>query len=191
MKVVGKFLGLLVFVATLSVNAQAQNAILVSNETNTAAIAPSQGTEVVSNYQEGIAITKDGKKYGWVNAYGQEIVSPQFDEVRLFHNHYAPARKADKWAFYNQQGKRITPFRYDWVSNFEEGLAAVQIDGLWGYINEQGFIVIQPQFERAGNFDNGITQVVKDNETYTINKQGKRVSVETTLQAQGSTTTTL
>ena len=45
------------------------------------------GSEIVSYFQEGMAITRLDKRFGLVNAQGIEILSPRFDEIRPFNNH--------------------------------------------------------------------------------------------------------
>ncbi len=143
------------------------------------------GAKVVSVYQEGMAITRLGERYGFVNRQGNEIVSPRFEEVRFFENGYAAVRQAGMWTFINKQGKKLTTARYDWVGNFcESGTAAVKFEGKWGFINEQGIEITPIKYEQIRQFGADGRALVKFNGKWLfVDIYGKETPVSDSAQA--------
>lgn len=132
------------------------------------------GARIVSTFQEGLAITKLGNKYGFVNQQGYEICLPKFDRIKFFKGGYAAVQLGNKWSFLNKQGKKITAFRFDWVASFENGAAAVQINGKWGFINEQGINIVAATYDQVINFDeNGIAKARKNQQWFTVSATGE------------------
>ncbi len=130
------------------------------------------GAEIISQLQEGVAITRLNGRYGMVNAQGYEIISPRFQDIHPFQNGYAAAKKNGKWGFINKQGQKLSSFRYDWVGNFENGYAPVNKNGKWGFINEQGVELNSVQFDTVRPFKNGKALVKKKGNWYFINEKG-------------------
>lgn len=115
----------------------------------------SSGAAIVSEYQEGIAMTKMDEKFGFVNKQGLEISRPIYQEVHLFEGGYAAAKKAGKWGFINKQGDKVVNFKYDWVANFANGVAPVSIANKWGFVNEQGDEITEIKYDKLHPFENG------------------------------------
>lgn len=181
------FFALSLFIGFQSVSAQASWA-LYSNEDLAVEITAigeetASGAEVVSAYQEGVALTKLYNKYGLVNAQGVEIIAPRYEEIRPFENGYAAIRKGNKWSFINKQGRKISSFRFDWVGRFEQAAAAVQINGKWGFINEQGALIVAAEFEAVRSFgQNGLAMVKKDGQWYNLNQKGELTALPSNLE---------
>lgn len=171
----------LVFAFFLAISAfgksEAQNAVFASGietfENKTGGEKTESGAEVISNLQEGLAITRLNGKFGLVNTQGIEILYPRFDEIRPFHNGYAAAKKHGRWGFLNKQGRKISEFRYDWVGNFENGFAPIQKNGKWGFINEQGIEISDIQFEAVRTFKNAVAQVQYKGIWFIMNEKGE------------------
>lgn len=154
MKTTVNIIAVLVTVIFCSFNANAQTTLaLTAPYTSTSIlelksnITAKNGGNVISQLQEGAAIVELNGKFGLVNAQGQDICRPVYQNVQLFNHGYAAVKKDGKWGFINKQGNKIVSCRYDWVGNFNKGYAAVKKDGKWGFINEQGFIVFKTQFD--------------------------------------------
>jgi len=181
------FFALSLFIGFQSASAQSSWALYSSEDFAVEITAigeeTASGAEIVSAYQEGVALTKLYNKYGLVNAQGVEIIAPRYEEIRPFENGYAAIRKGNKWSFINKQGQKISSFRFDWVGRFEQGAAAIQMDGKWGFINEQGALITTIEFEAVRSFGkNGQALVKKDGQWYNLNQKGELQLLQTTLE---------
>ncbi|MCH2043401.1 MAG: WG repeat-containing protein [Saprospiraceae bacterium] len=178
------FIGFLL-VWVLGFNAQAQQTFVQYNyegeiitATSSEKAITNSGARIVSSYQEGLAVTQLGNKYGFVNKLGHEICLPKYDQIRLFKNGYASAKLNGQWSFINKQGKKITSFRFDWVGSFQNGAAPVQVAGKWGLINEQGINILAAEYDEAYSFDsNGIAKVRKGDQWFSVNEAGEKMPI--------------
>lgn len=117
-----------------------------------------------------------GKKHGFVDALGRDIIPTDHDELNHFSEGVASVKSANRWGFVSQNGKWIAKPQYLAVRDFGDGLAAVRTEKGWGYINKQGNIIIEPQFIRAGKFSDGLAPVrPKRGKSGFINHQGEFV----------------
>jgi hypothetical protein len=125
-------------------------------------------------------------KWGYVNASGQLIITPQFDSADDFHDGRAliclgkPCDPWDAysttptipnnslWGFIDTSGKVVITPQYPEASAFSEGLAAICTGDCGpkstksharGYIDSDGKVVIPAQFGAASNFSEGLAQV--------------------------------
>lgn len=177
---------------TVSFAATAQTAQLANNtedlvvETNKVGEKTHSGAEIISAYQEGIAITKQFNKFGLVNQQGYEIVTARFEAIHAFQNGYAAAQLHGKWSFINKQGKKIAAFRYQWVGSFQNGFAPVKINGKWTFINEQGAELSEAQFDAVRSFDNGTALVRMGENWLQIDAFGKISSLKNTVSSKNN-----
>lgn len=83
------------------------------------------------------------KKYGYIDASGDEIIPLLYDSVSIsFADERAFVKSGNRWGFIDVTGKTIIPIQYDEASNFSNGLAAVKLNGKYGYINKTGQVII-------------------------------------------------
>ncbi|MCP4437800.1 MAG: WG repeat-containing protein [Aureispira sp.] len=161
MNIAKKIIASLVLVAGFSFGMQAQTAQFVDYEQVTGTAKTTQkaitvsGATIISNYQEGVALTQKDNQYGLVNKQGLEISRTMYQNIRMFENGYAAAQKNGKWGFINKQGTKTVDFRYDWVGAFRDGVAPVQKSGKWGYVNEQGDEITAIAYDKLKPFENG------------------------------------
>ena len=117
-----------------------------------------------------------GKKHGFVNALGQDVVPTDHDELNHFSEGIASVKSGHHWGFVDHQGRWIAKPTFLAVRDFSDGLAPVRTKDGWGYINKSGNIVIEPQFIRAGEFHDGLAPVrPKKSKSGYINTQGEFV----------------
>ena len=91
------------------------------------------------------------KKWGCVDAQGDEIIPFTFDE-----------------AF---------PVTFDTASPAKDNLVALMTKGLWGVVDRKGAFVIQPTFRAMGGYSDGLALVqFTDQKWGLINREGKEVS---------------
>lgn len=140
------------------------------------------------DFKYGVAVVKEGNKYGYVNLNGKIIVQPQYLYATKFANNGLAlvSQKADdendykrKIGFIDLSGKVVIEPRFSAGFGFCEGLAAAAIvDGekqKWGFIDEKGAFVIEPIYDYAVVFCGGIASVNLGRKRIYIDKQGNVV----------------
>jgi len=86
-----------------------------------------------------------GHRWGFLDAQGNLVIKPLFDEVGDFHNGLSAAQKQGKWGFIDANGNWLIPPQYQRVQPFtQSGLAAVEQDGKLQLINRKGEVVGLP-----------------------------------------------
>jgi hypothetical protein len=120
-------------------------------------------------------------KWGYVNAGGQLVITPQFDYAGEFHEGRAavcvgtpctwwdtPEPNSSRWGYIDTSGKMVITPQYGTASEFSEGLASVCTGDCSsnatkpfsrGYIDRDGKVIIPMQFGIASNFSDGLAQV--------------------------------
>lgn len=113
-------------------------------------------------FSEGYAAVRRGKKWGYINTKGEEVIPCSFDAADIFSEGLAAVSKSDKLVYINSKGEEIISSPYSYYNiknrNFSEGLAAVCDDGKWGWINQKGELVIPLSIEAedVGLFSEGL-----------------------------------
>ena len=111
--------------------------------------------------------TAQGRFYGLINANGDVIAKPIFDEIASFSEGlaYVSVRKEKdvKAGYIDTSGKIVIEAKYqpsyEKSRDFSEGLASVRIDGKFGFINTQGELVIAAQYAKTHAFNEGYAVV--------------------------------
>ncbi|MCT8341272.1 WG repeat-containing protein [Flavobacteriaceae bacterium TK19130] len=65
----------------------------------------------------GLAITKKGDKFGYINANGVIIIDFLFDDARGFRNGYAGVKLNGKWGFIDKKGRFIIEPKFDKIED--------------------------------------------------------------------------
>ncbi len=130
-------------------------------------------------FNEGYAAVRRGKKWGYINTKGEEVIPCSFDAADIFSEGLAAVSKSDKLAYINTKGEEVfsSPYSYYNIKNrnFSEGLAAVCDDGKWGWINQKGELVIPLSIkaEDVGLFSEGLVYCQNSGEDFSfVDKNG-------------------
>lgn len=126
-------------------------------------------------YKEGLVPFLTGNKWGFLNAYGKEVIPARFDKTGQFNEGFCTVLNNSKIGYINKKGVQVIDFIYNSAGVFSEGLATVMIGNKWGYIDTTGKIKIEPQYESAYDFYEGIAYVSNYSGPFHINKQNIRV----------------
>ena len=111
--------------------------------------------------------TAEGRFFGLINANGDVIAEPIFNEIASFSEGLAYVtvieEKDVKAGYIDTTGKIVIEAKhqpsYDKSRDFSEGLASVRIDGKFGFINTQGELVIAAQYAKTHAFNEGYAVV--------------------------------
>ena len=96
------------------------------------------------------------RKYGFVNALGDEIVPLIYDTASRFIEGTSCVRSGAKWGYINNTGKAILPLQYEEAGSFNNGLAQVKQNGKWGYINLSGIAIIPMIYDNIKSSSYGL-----------------------------------
>lgn len=141
---------------------------------------------------------KEGDLYGYMNAWKEVIIKPQYKYALPFSEGLAAVCNEEyKFGYINKTGELIIPYQYSHANNFSEGLAAVADDDIYidemdseediqfmlfsepassyFYIDKTGNVVTPESYVDAQEFHNELSRVVlPDTELYAyIDKNGE------------------
>lgn len=102
----------------------------------------------VSDFENGMAIVKQGATYGYLSLDGKEM-KPVYQEARFFEDGLAAVKEKGRWGVIDMTGRYIvSPTYKDTGAAFQEGRLAVKNQkGLWGYIDREGKEIIPPAYK--------------------------------------------
>ena len=102
----------------------------------------------VSDFENGMAIVKQGATYGYLALDGREV-KPVYQEARFFEDGLAAVKEKGRWGVIDMTGRYVVPPTYkDTGAAFEEGRLAVKNQkNLWGFINREGQEIIAPAYK--------------------------------------------
>ena len=117
-------------------------------------------------FSEGYAAVKRGKKWGYINIKGEEVIPCSFDYADMFSEGLAAVCKDERWGFIDTNGNIVIPMVYaEEPTPFGEGMAGIRSNYKFGWINTKGQEIIKPSIEAiaVGQFSEGLVFVLKDN----------------------------
>lgn len=116
----------------------------------------------IEEYEAGIedgafGIKKDGL-YGFIDAYGNEFIKPQYENYASFSFGLAGVYKDGKWGFINKQNEVVIPFEYEiqtdrqrLFTKYENKLyVSVMKNGKWGIIDSNNKVIIPFKYDDIG-----------------------------------------
>jgi hypothetical protein len=131
--------------------------------------------DCAGGFQDGLAMVKIDKKYGYIKTDGSYIVKPKFDDAWSFKEGVAWVKVGKKYGYIKPDGSYLIEPKFDEAGDFHEGIARVRVDENWGYIKPNGLYMIEPKFDYAWSFHEGIARVRVDGVEYLINTKGERI----------------
>lgn len=124
--------------------------------------------ESVSDFEDGMAIIKNGKKYGYIDSTGKEL-TPKYQEARFFSSGLATVKENNKWGVIDKTGVYVVaPIYSDAGPSYSDNLLAVRDNkDKWGFINKEGKTVIPFQYKNVHPlFHEEITAVQDENKLW-------------------------
>jgi tetratricopeptide (TPR) repeat protein len=105
----------------------------------------------VSGLGKDRAVVRKGDKYGILDAAGQWVVAPEYDDCGwMFSEGLLPIAKEGKYGFIDANGKQIFAPQYDAAVGFTpEKRCAVKIGSKWGFIDRAYKLVIPARYDLA------------------------------------------
>ena len=117
-------------------------------------------------------------KYGWLDARGNELIEPIFDQVySLFGEEgLAAVMKKERRGFIDREGEWAIEPRFQEVRGFNEGIALVEKEmGEWGAIDTKGEYVIKPKYDQLTILGENLILATLNREYALLDFSGKTV----------------
>ena len=94
--------------------------------------------EKARQYQHGIAVVREGGKWGIINKNGINLISNKYDEIEHFKNGLAKVRLTKFMGLANLQGDIIIPPKYEFITYVGDDLFRIENGGKIGYLHKNG-----------------------------------------------------
>ena len=177
----------------------------------------SKSYDDVYDCSDGMAMVKNGDKYGFVDNTGKLVIDLIYEfGTGYFQNGYAVAIKNKKYGLIDKTGEVIIDFKYDYLSQStnalyyatkdekkiyidknenvytsvvgcDNGWTKCSKDGKAGFLDEKGDIAIKFELDYAGTFHDGITCARKDGKFGVIDLKGQFKAAEQEIEDCWST----
>jgi hypothetical protein len=108
-------------------------------------------------------ICKKNRLLGLIDASGNEILPPNFNEIQAYHENLFRVNFNGKWGIVDINNQLVIPFEYDYIAPMKDGFCIVIQNRRMGVANFKGSIVVAPAFDRMV-FENGKLQAFKGKE---------------------------
>lgn len=92
---------------------------------------------------EGMILAHSSGKSGYINIHQDTLIDFIYEDLGVFSNGLAPAKKNGKWGFLDRNGNLMIPHRLDNESYFYRcDIASAKVDGKWGFIDRSGQTIV-------------------------------------------------
>lgn len=105
----------------------------------------------IGDYQDGLAVVRDGEKYGAVDREGKPVFDVKYDSIRLFKSGLAAVEKNEKYCLVDRDGAMIGNGEYDEIVQDAESYR-VKKDERYGFLNAKGEEVIPAEYDFIDNW---------------------------------------
>lgn len=100
------------------------------------------------DFQNGLAVVKQGNQFGVINQLGVEVIKCQYEWLEPFDKYgRSKARLNGFYGIIDANGGVVVPFEYDAVGEYQCGLALLNKGKKYGYANLSGEISIPLTFD--------------------------------------------
>jgi len=128
-----------------------------------------------------------GERWGYMNARGQLVIRPRWDDAGPFAEGLAAvgsrevqqdggiSRTIAHQGYIDERGEEVIAPRFNDAKPFKNALARVSVDGKHGFIDRTGREVVPIAYEDAADFSEGVAAVKKDGKTGFVDERGQVV----------------
>lgn len=127
-------------------------------------------------------IGHDNRFYGFknelcaiVDGNYNEITQFVYNDIGVFSNNIAKAKRLGKYGYLNINGVEVIPFLYKVFNVFVDNRARVQRDGFWGEIDYRGEEIIVCVYDQIGEFYEGKAIAKKNGLFGMLNEMGEQI----------------
>jgi hypothetical protein len=103
----------------------------------------------------------EGRKCGFMNVDGEQIIEATYDYVGAFKDGLASVVINEKYGFVDKLGRLQIPCEYESATEFNEGRSVVEREGKYGMIDRNNKLLLPFIYEDLGEVSNGLIYVSK------------------------------
>mgnify|MGYP003668830906 FL=1 len=118
-------------------------------------VKPNKTANGIFPGNEGAYGAQIGDGFGFINASGDTLIAPNFDQVSVFSEGMASVKLGTKWGYINHHQALVIPYEYSSAGAFKEGVAIVQAEGKYDLINNSGTSMIDGPLQRISRTSDG------------------------------------
>lgn len=95
--------------------------------------------DAIDNFSEGMAVVRQGEKYGYIGSDGLEKIAPQYQDALPFSQGLAAVKVDGLYQFIDEDNQVVIRPIYERATSFKDDRAYVYLGGTgWQVINPQG-----------------------------------------------------
>lgn len=110
--------------------------------------------------------------HGFIDAQGDWVIPPRFDDVGPFMEGLAAAKQGGRWGYVDVRGDWVIEPQFGAADPFSEGLAQVKIGDQYAFIDSRGNQPFDRRFGAAGAFSGGVAPALTGKKWGLIDRQG-------------------
>lgn len=123
----------------------------------------------------GYAVMQREGGVGLLGKNAQEIISPDFDDIKVLSQDLVAVMKNKEWSVVNLEGLTVLPAGYERVRVSDERFLAYMRAGKWGVVDIRGREICAPQFDEIGLFDEDYWLIRKDEKYGLLRVDGRSI----------------
>lgn len=120
---------------------------------------------------EGLAVYKEGDKYGYTDNLGNIKIPIKYEGAHFFTEGLAGVKLNGSWGYINKNNQVIIPLKYTKVGQFSKEEAAVLVGEKIGIINKKGEIMVQIIYDYIKYYDKDRIKIKLNGKFGFINKK--------------------
>lgn len=156
MRIASFYIFLLLFI--LKGNAQQFFPVKIDNQwgliDGTGSVVVQPDYEAIGEFKNfGYAVMQRNGGVGLLGKNAQEIISPNFDDLKVLSPSLVAVMKNQEWAVVNLTGLTVLPAGYERVRVCEDRFLAYMRNGKWGAVNLKGKEICSPKYDEIGLFE--------------------------------------
>ena len=121
---------------------------------------------VPGRFADGKATVMVDNKYGVIDADGNFVIYPDFEELLTLSGGCVVFKKDGKYGYMKADGTVIIKPIYDYLGSFRHGLSAFGFKDKQGVVKSDGTEILAAEYKRADVLDNGLVKITEDNNKF-------------------------
>lgn len=132
----------------------------------------------------GYAVMQKEERVGLVNQYGQEILSAQYDDIKILDSLLFAVLDVTDWKIVNINGKVVLNNSYEQVHIWANNLIGFRQNRKWGIATMEGEIISSPKYDQLELIANELFQTKIDDKLGLLTIYGNEILANESSQIQ-------
>lgn len=107
-------------------------------------------------FSDELVIVKQKRHLGLLDACGDWVLTPRYNEIQRYGHDYFRANLAGKWGIVDDLDQEIIPFDFDYIAPLKGKFCIVKKDRKFGVCNFKGKLVVSPDYSKVEFLDKQI-----------------------------------